>query len=102
MASISNLFNGVCILLFSLTIESLTFFLSEIKKTQTNDKPTPRQDTGFRSKRRPVKTRKRFGEVSYHSAVKRQFGASTALNHPCEIMPLALLLTIEVLAFKLS
>ena len=64
-------------LLFSLTLESLPFFLSEIQKTQTNDKPTPGQDTGFRSKRRPAKTRKRFGEVSYHSVVKRQGSGPT-------------------------
>ena len=65
------------ILLFYLTIGSLPFFLSEIQKTQTNDKPTPGQDTGFRSKRRPAKTRKRFGEVSYHSVVKRQGSVPT-------------------------
>lgn len=93
------------ILLFSLTIESLNFFLSEIQKTQTNDKPTPRQDTGFRSKRRPAKTWKRFGEVSYRNikvqVLRNAFDASTALNHPCGITPHALLLIISVLAFKL-
>ena len=60
------------ILFFSVTTESSTFFLTEIQKTQTNDKPTPGQDTSFRSKRRPAKTRKRFDKVSYHSVVKRQ------------------------------
>ena len=93
------------ILLSSLTIERLNFFLSEIQKTQTNDKPTPGQDTGFRSKRRPAQIRKRFGEVSYHNVkvqvLRNAFDASTALNHPCGITPLALLLIISVLAFKL-
>ena len=78
---LSDLFTGfhcsTFILLFSLTIESLTFFLSEIQKTQTNDKPTPGQDSCFRSKRRPAKIRKRFGEVSYHSVIKRQGSGPT-------------------------
>ena len=98
--SVTFLTVGTFILLFSLTIESLNFFLSEIQKTQTNDKPTPGQDTGFRSKRRPAKTRKRFGEVSYHNVkvqvLRNAFDASTALNTPP-----ALLLIISILAFKL-
>ena len=108
-APLSDLLTGfycsTFILLFSPTIERLNFFLSEIQKTQTNDKPTPRQDTGFRSKRRPAKTRKRFGEVSYHNVkvqvLRNAFDASTVLNHPCGITPPALLLIISVLAFKL-
>ena len=86
MTFLTGFYCSTFILLFSLTIESLNFFLSEIQKTQTNDKPTPGQDTGFRSKRRSAKTRKRFGEVSYPNVkvqVQRNaFDASTAINHP--------------------